>query len=257
MVGQVGCRRTCRRSARSTPVTYTHDAGNLSVVYRLNGVVDRSADHGVLPHLLVVAALNRAKPLSCILPGTDLVFSEKETPEVDVFGIWDEQVLAGEVKTSSSEFTPEQLQRDVQLSKRLGADIHLLAAIDTVDPSTAKQAQALCTQAGLELLVYDKARLRPPNPEADPADTATETFQRLQSALALLLQDLERDPARAAAKSGLILKTAMAPRSPSAGQVDALKSVIDRLGAGLIAPLRVVQQTVADLTDAEWKPDPT
>jgi hypothetical protein len=211
--------------ACTAPVTYTHDAGNLSVVYRLNGVVDRAADHGVLPHLLVIAGLTRAKPLSYFLPGTDLTFPEKETPEeVDIFGIWDEQVLAGEVKTSSSEFTTEQLERDVKLSKRLGADVHLLAAIDTVDPSTVTEARALCAQAGLELVVYDKARLRPRTPEADAADTERETFQRLQSSLALLLQDLERNPARAAAKSGLILKTAMKPRSPSAGQVDALKT---------------------------------
>ncbi|MCZ4125405.1 hypothetical protein [Streptomyces sp. H39-S7] len=243
--------------ACTAPVTYTHDAGNLSVVYRLNGVVDRAADHGVLPHLLVIAALTRAKPLSYFLPGTDLTFPENETPEVDIFGIWDEQVLAGEVKTSSSEFTTEQLKRDVRLSKRLGADVHLLAAIDTVDPSTVIEARTLCAQAGLKLEVYDKARLRPYTPVAAVTDTEQETFQQLQNSLALLVQALEGNPARAAAKSGLILSTALKPRTPSAGQVDALKSLINRHGAALISPLQAVQQKISELTEADENPDPT
>ncbi|MGW2796006.1 hypothetical protein [Streptomyces sp. NPDC001269] len=241
--------------ACAAPVTYTHHAENLSTVYRLNGVVDRAADHGVLPHLLIIAALSRAKPLSHFLPGTDLTFPEKEAPEEsDIFGIWDEQVLAGEVKTSSSEFTTEQLQRDVQLSKRLGADIHLLAAIDTVDPTTVTEARALCEEAGLELEVWDKTRLRRGTPDAQPVDTATDVFARLETALSALMHDLEENPTRAAAKSGFFLRTAMEPRSPSAGQVEALRELITRHGTALVGPLQALQRHLLQLSAADEEP---
>ncbi len=240
--------------ACQAPVTYTHDAGNLSVAYRLNGVVDRAADHGVLPHLLVIAALTRDEPLSYLLPGTDLTFADGQTPEVDIFGIWGGRVLAGEVKTSSNEFDTEQVERDVKLSKRLGADVHLLAALDTVPASTVRQAGLLCRRAGMGLVVYDQARLRPAVSAPSTADTAQDAFARLQTALGLLLQALERDGARAAAKAGLILKTAMEPRSPSAGQVAALNALVDRYGADLITPLRTAAETVARLADTNEEP---
>jgi hypothetical protein len=219
------------------------------VVYRLNGVVDRAADHGVLPHLLVIAALTRDEPRSHFLPGTDLVLSggEATTPEVDIFGIWGGKVLAGEVKTSASEFDTAQLERDVKLSRRLGADIHLLAALDPVPTHTVGQARALCGQEGLELVVYDNGRLRPGAPDAEPTDTVSEAFKRLQAALSALSVDLEKNPTRAARKSGLFLKTALEPRSPSAGQVAALEALISRYGAELLAPLLDAQRALADL----------
>lgn len=234
------------------PVTYTFEAGNLCVVYRLNGVVDRAADHGVLPHLLVIAALTRDEPLSFFLPGTDLKFEDEETPEVDIFGVWGGKVLAGEVKTTSVNFTDDQLERDVKLSRRLGADVHLLAALDTVPESTVRQARALCRHEGLELVVYDKARLRPAASAPTPPDTGKDAIERVQTALGLLIEGLERDPIRAAAKAGLVLKTAMEPRQPSAGQVEALKSLVRRYGADLVGPLQIAQQELSQLvTDAD------
>ncbi|QMU68348.1 hypothetical protein [Streptacidiphilus sp. P02-A3a] len=234
--------------ACQSPVTYTGESGNLSVVYRLNGLVDRAADHGVLPHLLVIEALTRDKPQSYFLPGTDLVLDgEATTPEVDIFGVWGGKVLAGEVKTSASDFDSEQLERDVKLSKRLGADIHLLASLDVVPTHTVGQARTLCWREGLKLVVYDRGQLRPEAPEDGRADTAAEAFQHLNAAVSALSADLQKNPSRTARKSGLFLKTALDPRSPSGGQVAALEALITKYGADLIAPLSGVQLALGGL----------
>ncbi|MFF4731071.1 hypothetical protein ACFY3M_38260 [Streptomyces mirabilis] len=231
----------------SAPVDYMSDAGHLRVVYRLDGIVDRAADHGVLPHLLVTAALTRDKPLSYFFPGTDLTFADGHTPEVDIFGIWDENLLAGEIKTSANEFSTEQLQRDVALSKRVGADVHLLAAVNTVPKDIVDEARKLCGEAGLELVVYDKDRLRPPTGADEPADTADDVLGHLQDALDILLKDLPDKPGAAAKKAGLILKTALAPRSPSAGQVAALAAAINQWGPELVDSLEAARARLADL----------
>jgi hypothetical protein len=240
--------------ACSAPVRYTQDTGNLSTHYRLDGLVDRAADHGVPAHLLVIAALTRENPLSHFLPGTQLPFTTDDDPEVDIFGVWDGIVLAGEVKNSSADFTTVQLKRDVALSKRLGADVHLLAAVDTVDPETVEQAQTLCVEAGLQLEVWDKTRLRPATTETKAVDTATDTFERVRRALAALTGEVDKNPTRAARKSGFFLRTAMEPRSPSAGQVEALTAVINQYGAELAAPVAALDQALSELLAACDKP---
>ncbi len=140
---------------------YTLDSTTPQIVYRLDALVDRASDQGVLPHLLVIAALTSDDPNSSLLPGVDLTFPDGHPCEVDVFGVHQARVLTGEVKTQAADFTHTQLTRDVALSTRLGADIHLLAAIDTIPTETHIAARALCDDAGLELLVLDAAQLRP------------------------------------------------------------------------------------------------
>ncbi|MET8284405.1 hypothetical protein ABZV80_04050 [Streptomyces sp. NPDC005132] len=68
--------------------------------------------------------------------------------------------MAG-IRTSASQFTTDQLTHDIELSTRLGADIHLLAAVDTVPATTREQAAELCSKAELELLTLDENDLRP------------------------------------------------------------------------------------------------
>ncbi|WP_226487256.1 hypothetical protein [Streptomyces parvulus] len=146
----------------SAPAKFTTDRTALSIFYRLDTLVDRATDQGVFPHLMVIAAMMKAEPLSSFLPGADLYFpGEDKSVEVDVFGISGGKVMSGEVKTSSSEFTEEQMSRDVELSSRLRADVHILAAVDKVSERTREIAQGLCDSAGLELRVLDMEQLRP------------------------------------------------------------------------------------------------
>lgn len=150
----------CRSPQRYTAA----EAAAPTTFYRLDGLIDRASDQGVLPHLLAIAALTAQDPDCSLLPGTDLIFPDGDDPEVDIFGVHQARVLAGEVKTKAAAFTAEQLARDVKLSRRLRADVHLLAAIDTVSAEIETTARELCRDAGLELLVLSQPQLRPNNP---------------------------------------------------------------------------------------------
>jgi hypothetical protein len=150
-----------------SPQRYTLEKATPKVVYRLDALVDRASDQGVLPHLLVIAALTMQDSGSSLLPGVNLAFAASPGKggdhEVDIFGVHQARILAGEVKTKASNFTPDQLARDIDLSKRVRADVHLLAAIDTVPTEIEAAARKLCCNAGLELLVLNQTQLRPGN----------------------------------------------------------------------------------------------
>ncbi|MFD9271196.1 hypothetical protein ACFWB1_30920 [Streptomyces goshikiensis] len=148
--------------ACSAPALYQRENGKaVEIVYRLNGFIDRAIDNGVLPHLLVAAALRDLDPSTYLLPGVDVVIDDTKN-EVDVFGIHEGKVLAGEVKVKAAEFAKDdQIVRDVALSRRLGADIHLMAATDIIDDGLQSQARELCESYGLELLVLHEPQLRP------------------------------------------------------------------------------------------------
>ncbi|MGW2273464.1 hypothetical protein [Streptomyces yangpuensis] len=151
--------------ACSAPALYQRENNKkaIEVVYRLNAFIDRAVDNGVLPHLLVVAALKDIDPSTHLLPGVDVYFDGDDVKqEVDVFGIHEGKVLAGEVKVKAAEFSKnDQIARDVELSRRLGADIHLMAATDVIDDALQDEARDRCDRAGLELLVLHEPELRP------------------------------------------------------------------------------------------------
>ena len=117
----------------------------------------------MLPHLLAIEALRHQGAQCYFLPGVDLWFStdDSDRAEADLFGIRDGQILTGEVKTSASEFTAEQVSRDVALSSRLAADGHILAATDDIPDKTVELAGQLCKANGLELIVLGKRELLP------------------------------------------------------------------------------------------------
>src|ERR1700729_1887103 len=65
--------------------------------YRLNALIDRASDQGVLPHLLARAALQKLDDTSHVLPGADLRFPDGSRLEVDLVGVLRGKVVAGEV----------------------------------------------------------------------------------------------------------------------------------------------------------------
>ena len=54
--------------------------------YRLNSLVDRANDQGVLPHLLAIAALGNGDS-TYIVPGVSAVLTGNQAVEVDLFGM--------------------------------------------------------------------------------------------------------------------------------------------------------------------------
>ncbi|MFE4394468.1 MULTISPECIES: hypothetical protein [Streptomycetaceae] len=156
---------------------------------------------------------------------------------MDIFGIWDEQVLAGEVMTSALQFTDARLERDVALSRKLGADVHLLAAVDTVPDATRATAERLCKQAGPELHVYDRSRRRPaPLPKLAPATAADGPRWALSAAQELRAFITTGKPITSG-QAAKVLKTASGGTSPVGGQIAALAEAVNHHGAALTQPL--------------------
>jgi hypothetical protein len=136
-------------------------ASALTVYYRLNSYLDHLSDQGILPHLISIAALKSTGKNSYFLPGIDVWFSDDVQGEADVFGVRDGQVLTGEVKTSASEFTDEQVAHDVDLSSRLGADLHIMAATDVISEKAVRKAERECEARGLGLIILQQGELLP------------------------------------------------------------------------------------------------
>lgn len=141
--------------------SYERTPQGITVYYRLNTLIDRASDQGVLPHLLAAAALHRDSPDTYVIPGVHVVFQGGTKSEVDLFGVHAEKVIAGEVKTSASEFTVEQVNRDIDLSMRLGADLHVMACMETLSSETAAMAQVVAAERGIAIVTFDAAKLRP------------------------------------------------------------------------------------------------
>ncbi|MFH7340575.1 hypothetical protein [Streptomyces sp. KHY 26] len=208
---------------------YQSGGAPTAVHYRLDSFTDRASDNGLLPHLLVIAELCRRKPRSHFLPGTDVTFADGTQEEVDIFGVWDGKVLSGEVKTSASEFNEAQLRRDVALSQRLGADVHLLASVTPVTGDTRKTARELCDAAGLELEVLDQADLRPAAHKPVPA-TAADGLGWLRTAAADLAALIEKGKPVSDGQAARILKTASGGAAPVPGHIAALSWALTEYG---------------------------
>ena len=136
-------------------------SSTLNVYYRLNSYLDLLSDQGVLPHLITIAALKSTGKSSHFLPGIDTWFSDGVQGEADVFGVRNGQILSGEVKTSASEFTHEQIIHDVDLSSRLRADLHIMAATDVISEETQEDARRECETRGLGLIILQRGDLLP------------------------------------------------------------------------------------------------
>lgn len=140
---------------------YTRSLDSVVLHYRLNTLIDRASDQGVIPHLLAIAALIERDPLTNLLGGTLATFPGDVVREIDIAGIHGQQYIAGEVKSKAVDFTPDQLTRDFDTSARLGVDTHLLAAVDDIPTQIEESARARAEAAGLQIVILSRAELRP------------------------------------------------------------------------------------------------
>jgi hypothetical protein len=88
-------------------------------------------------------------------------WDDSDKAEADIFGTRGGQVLGGEVKATASQFTADQIARDVDLSARLEADTHMLAVTESISENVVEKAKQLCTASGLGLIVPGKTELLP------------------------------------------------------------------------------------------------
>lgn len=139
---------------------YTKAGPQLKVCYRLTTLIDRVSDQGLLPPLMAIAQLSRRNPDTYLIPGIDLAFPDGTKGELDLYGVHAAQVVAGEVKTSAKAFSDAQIRRDVDLSARVGADVHLMVALDEIPADRLAVAQKRCSKSGLQLLSLSGRELR-------------------------------------------------------------------------------------------------
>jgi hypothetical protein len=146
----------------ASPAAFSRTGATTTVAYRLDSRIDRASDQGVIPHLLTTAALARRFNEAHLLPGVDVWFeTEEQKKEVDLYGICDAKVVAGEVKQSGTQFTAEQVEGDIAKSARLGVDLHIMASPGQIPRPAHILAHELCAKYGLEVLILQKAELRP------------------------------------------------------------------------------------------------
>jgi hypothetical protein len=117
-------------------------------MYRLNSLVDRASDQGAVPHLAALAALRASNPETHLSLGLEISWTDGNSSEVDLFGYMSSHIVSGEVKTSSAEFDSEQIERDVELSAKLRAQIHVMAAMRrSLRPHSRRQRTCVRIQA--------------------------------------------------------------------------------------------------------------
>jgi len=132
-----------------------------TIHYRLNALVDRAADQGVLPHLLVAATLAQKDERTLTLPGVDVQFGPNLTPELDLVGVHAGKLIVGEVKTNASEFVDAQIEREIRWSAMIQADVHIMATVGTLPAAAVEKAEVEAMRHGLDLMVLDSSNLRP------------------------------------------------------------------------------------------------
>lgn len=142
-----------RCPACGTPATYSRAAnGGMAVSYRLNALLDRASDNGVVMHLAGMALLQE-RPDAHLWPGVDLTSTSGPLGEADVCGYVGTELVLGEAKNSAAEFTREQVKRDVKLVEALSADVYVLIAIGDVDEDVLRFAEKSAQRIGASVEV--------------------------------------------------------------------------------------------------------
>lgn len=133
-----------------------------TIAYRLNAIVDRACDQGVVLQALAANGLGGRSGETYLLPGADLCFPSGEKGEADLLGIAHRRLTVGEVKTFASQFTRPELEKDVARAHDAGADLLVLACPEPLSDSTLRYAERLARRARVELQVVDPLAPRSP-----------------------------------------------------------------------------------------------
>jgi hypothetical protein len=132
--------------------TYSAAKG-LDVMYRLDTLVDRASDQGALPHLAALMTLQQRSHETHLSMGLQIDWPDGTSQEADLFGFMGSRIISGEVKTSASEFDAEQIIRDVELSRRLKADVHVMAATQEIPRTAIRFVIERCAAASLQPMI--------------------------------------------------------------------------------------------------------
>jgi hypothetical protein len=118
--------------------------------YRLNALVDRASDNGILIHLLAATALQQLNSRAYVLPGASLVIDGQDA-ETDILALVDGEIGTGEAKPAAKYFADGQLQHDIQIATSLRAANHIMACLEPLPPDLVGKAVDLCRNQGIRL----------------------------------------------------------------------------------------------------------
>lgn len=141
--------------------SFTSEKHGLKVFYRLDTFIDQASDQGVIPHIIVVEVFKKRDPRTFVLPGVDLVMKDDTKTEIDIFGIHAGQIISGEVKTSSTEFTRDQIKHDLHNSRNIGSAIHVMASMSDFTEEQILYAQTLAMKLNMKLEILASRDLQP------------------------------------------------------------------------------------------------
>lgn len=133
--------------------------GAPEICYRLHGLADRASDQGVVAQLLAVAVLHTRDIRTCLIPGAEIILSDGKPAEVDLYGMFDGMIIAGEAKNKAREFEHHDLKRDFHVSSALGADTHIMVAYDQLSDDVIARSHKLADTYSVGLIIVEGSEL--------------------------------------------------------------------------------------------------
>lgn len=126
----------------------------VAIHYRLNALLDRASDQGVLCHLAIAEQLGGDRSSFLIL-GANIRKSGAYVGEVDLLGFQSSLLLSGEMKASATGFTRGELRQAVSLAKTVGADVVVFGCTERLNEPLKKEMLAVALRAGLKTWMVD------------------------------------------------------------------------------------------------------
>lgn len=139
------------------------DSG-VGVHYRLNALLDRAANNGVLPTLAAVGRLYTMAQdrdlghVTHLIPGADLQVDGVHMGEVDLLGFIGRELIVGEVKTSPQDFTEGQIEKDIGKVEAVGAEVYVIATPGSLDSNQRKLALTKAEGSGCRLVLIEGSK---------------------------------------------------------------------------------------------------
>lgn len=127
----------------------------MSTVLRPNALFDRASGNGALVHLFDMASLLQREPELQAVLGADVTFSDGSHKEADFIGLAGSRILGGEAKSRAADFTNARIQRDISLSKRIGASVHIMICLERISLGQFATAERLAQRADVALWVIE------------------------------------------------------------------------------------------------------
>ncbi|MFE4001370.1 hypothetical protein ACFX43_21565 [Nocardioides sp. YIM B13467] len=137
-----------------SPAHYKKDRlGAPEVHFVLNSLMHTLSLNGGLAPMAATALLTSEG--FYVEPGVNLLRNGEQQAELDLLAWRDTTCLAGEVKMSADGFDKSDIDRDVELAARAGADTFLAVTIDALSESARGRLEDACRGSKLDLRIID------------------------------------------------------------------------------------------------------